>query len=222
MNLPDGNGLELAEEIRQVHSEDNLKIMLLSSAARDVEPATRQQLGIYACLPKPLRSSVLHQTVGSMFPESPISTMRPDETTESEAGLHGLDVLLVEDNPVNLEVGLGMLEKLGCAITTAGNGREALQAMQDRRFDVVLMDCQMPEMDGFEATRERRRIEREDRLEPAVIVALTANAVAGDRERCLAAGMDDYLAKPFTLNQIGEMLQRWGMSGPELASSATA
>jgi signal transduction histidine kinase/CheY-like chemotaxis protein len=222
MNLPDGNGLELADEIRQVHGEDDLKIVVLSSAARDVEPARRQELGIHACLPKPLRGSALHQTLGSLFPESPVSMLPTDEPTDAEAGLHGLDVLLVEDNPVNLEVGLGMLEKLGCAITTAGNGKEALQAMQDRRFDVVLMDCQMPEMDGFDATRERRRIEREDRLEPAVIVALTANAVAGDRERCLAAGMDDYLAKPFTLDQIGEMLHRWGAPGPELANSATA
>jgi CheY-like chemotaxis protein len=187
-----------------------------------VDQEIREALGIAACLPKPLRGAALHQTVGSLFPESaahPLPTEQPEEPCE---GLDALDVLLVEDNPVNLEVGMGMLEKLGCRITTAGNGREALGAMQEHRFDVVLMDCQMPEMDGFDATRERRRIERADRLEPAVIIALTANAVSGDRERCLAAGMDDYLAKPFTLVQISEMLRRWSTSRPALASSATA
>ena len=142
--------------------------------------------------------------------------------SEDAADLEGVDVLLVEDNPVNLEVGLSMLDALGCTVTTAGNGVEALDEMRRRQFAVVLMDCQMPEMDGFEATRQRRQLEGSEKLEPATIIALTANAVAGDRERCLGVGMDDYLTKPFTLEQIREMLLRWRVRETRFASSATA
>jgi len=121
-----------------------------------------------------------------------------------------LEVLLVEDNPVNLQVGLGMLHSLGCTAYTALNGREALEILDRQRFDIVLMDCQMPEMDGLEATRRQRLREKQDNSNSVPIVALTANAVTGDRQRCLDAGMDDYLAKPFTRSELQHMLLRWG------------
>ncbi|HZU89179.1 MAG TPA: ATP-binding protein [Stellaceae bacterium] len=123
-------------------------------------------------------------------------------------GAAGAHVLLVEDSPVNLEVGVGLIEMFGCMVETAANGREALERHAEREFALIFVDCQMPEMDGFETVAEiRRREAGSGRRTP--IVALTAIAVKGDRERCLAAGMDDYLTKPFTPDQIGAMLARW-------------
>ena len=119
-------------------------------------------------------------------------------------------VLLAEDNPVNVEVALAMLDSLGLDVVCARNGEEALQAAQAEDFDLILMDCQMPVMDGFAATAEIRRHEQQcghARVLP--IVAITANALQGDREACLAAGMDDYLSKPFTQQDLGHTIARW-------------
>jgi len=113
-------------------------------------------------------------------------------------------VLVADDNDVNREVALAMLEALGCEADTARNGREAVDAVARNRYDLVLMDCQMPEMDGYEATREIRR--RESGMPPMPVVAMTANAVFGDREKCLAAGMTDYLSKPYTLDGLRRVL----------------
>jgi signal transduction histidine kinase/ActR/RegA family two-component response regulator len=116
-------------------------------------------------------------------------------------------ILLVEDNPVNQMVAARQIEKLGYAVKTASGGHDALDALAADRFDVVLMDCQMPGMDGFEATAEIRR--REASGEHTVVVAMTAYAMEGDRDRCIAAGMDDYLPKPVTLDSLRAMLERW-------------
>jgi CheY-like chemotaxis protein/HPt (histidine-containing phosphotransfer) domain-containing protein len=117
----------------------------------------------------------------------------------------------VEDNPVNLVVSQRMLEVLGCSVDTASNGREAVAAWSKNRYDIVAMDCQMPEMDGYEATRIiREREQSSGSLPPQTpIFALTAHAMQGDRERCLEAGMNDYLSKPFTLEQLQEVLLNW-------------
>jgi CheY-like chemotaxis protein len=125
---------------------------------------------------------------------------------ENEPVLDHLSVLLVEDNMVNRTLALEMLQRLGCDAMHAGNGVEALDALEKQDFDVVLMDCQMPVMDGFIATRKLRERELAKKKEPTRVVALTANALAGDREACLAAGMNDYLAKPFTLAQLRNIL----------------
>jgi CheY-like chemotaxis protein len=119
-------------------------------------------------------------------------------------------VLLAEDNPVNVEVAKAMLESLGIEATCARNGQEALQAVRASAFDAVLMDCQMPVMDGFAATAAIRRHEREaGRARTLPVIAITANALQGDREACLAAGMDDYLSKPFTQQQLAAVIGRW-------------
>jgi CheY-like chemotaxis protein/HPt (histidine-containing phosphotransfer) domain-containing protein len=117
-------------------------------------------------------------------------------------------VLLVEDNPVNLEVGVGILESFGCKVETAANGVEALDRYASGEYAVIFMDCQMPEMDGFEATAEIRKREARSGLRTP-IVALTASAIEGDREKCLAAGMDDYVPKPFTAHQMRSALAAW-------------
>jgi two-component system, sensor histidine kinase len=120
----------------------------------------------------------------------------------------GTRVLLVEDNPVNLEVALALLENSGCEVDTASNGIEALESYEAGEYGVIFMDCQMPEMDGFEAAAEIRRRELgSGRRVP--IIALTASAIEGDREQCLAAGMDDYLPKPFTATQMRSALLSW-------------
>jgi signal transduction histidine kinase/HPt (histidine-containing phosphotransfer) domain-containing protein/ActR/RegA family two-component response regulator len=125
-------------------------------------------------------------------------------------------VLLVEDNPINQEIGMAMLECLGCLPVLADNGREAITAIKEQAFDLILMDCQMPELDGYEATRQIRQQERQGGGRPrACIIALTANSLMGDREKCLAAGMDDYLPKPFTLDQLHRVMSLWlGAAGP--------
>ena len=121
----------------------------------------------------------------------------------------GPKILLVEDNPVNREVAVGMLESLGCSVDAAQNGRLAIEAMSISAYDAVLMDCQMPVMDGMTATGEIRRREQTSGGARVPIIALTANAMEGDRERCLAAGMDDFLSKPFTRQQLATLLRRW-------------
>ena len=120
----------------------------------------------------------------------------------------GLRVLLVEDNTVNLQVADSLLQALGCEVLAVHDGEQALQALRSGGHDVVLMDCQMPVLDGYAATRRWRALEREQRLPHLPIVAITANAMAGDRERCLAAGMDDYLSKPIDLTRLRDCLQR--------------
>jgi CheY-like chemotaxis protein len=118
----------------------------------------------------------------------------------------GLRVLLVEDNPVNQRVAQLMLQGLGVCVSTAGDGNEALACVDAESFDVILMDCQMPQLDGFEATARIRA--RRDARASTPIVALTANAMSGDRERCLNAGMDDYLSKPFNRQALSDALGR--------------
>jgi len=119
------------------------------------------------------------------------------------------EILLVEDNPVNQEVACKQLQQMGCQVMVAENGEEAVEAVQAHEFDLVFMDCQMPCMDGYTATRLIRQREQHDDQAHTIIVALTANALSGDREECLAAGMDDYLSKPVTTKQLQHMLEKW-------------
>jgi CheY-like chemotaxis protein len=140
----------------------------------------------------------------------------PEEDTPAErVALPGSEylvkVLLAEDNPVNQELGRMVLESLDCEVDVAWNGREAVEAILLKDYDLVLMDCQMPEVDGYEATRIIRQRESECNTEKrrTYIVALTANAIDGDRELCLAAGMDDYVSKPFKPFQIQDLLSRY-------------
>jgi len=153
----------------------------------------------------------------AMLPPLPaaVAPAAPPVTALSTSGpppraRRGRKVLLAEDNPVNVEVASAMLESLGLEVSRACNGQEALHRLQSDDFDLVLMDCQMPVMDGFAATTEiRRREQQHGHARSLPIIAITANALQGDREACLAAGMDDYLSKPFTQQALGQTIARW-------------
>jgi CheY-like chemotaxis protein len=135
---------------------------------------------------------------------------------EKVRGKFEASVLLAEDNPVNQELGFAMLTDLGCKVDIASNGRKAVEAIAQNTYDLVFMDCQMPELDGIEATKAIR--EREAHLGGhVIIVALTAHAMTGDREQCLAAGMDDYLSKPFSMEKLYNTLECWLMVEPAKA-----
>ena len=118
-------------------------------------------------------------------------------------------VLLAEDNLINQDLARVMLEEMGHRVTTVNNGDAALAQLREQRFDMVLMDGEMPQLDGYSVTRELREMERQRGHEPQVVVALTANALGGAREQCIAAGMNDYLAKPYTFEQLEQMVAKW-------------
>ena len=204
-DMPRMDGIALARAIRSDPLLAAMPLIMLSSVGRDERAA--REAGIAGCLTRPIRQSQLFDSlVSAMAGTTPATTVREAPVT---ANLQA-HVLLVEDNTVNQELALHMLEVLGCRAVVANHGGEALEALERTAFDLVFMDCQMPEMDGFEATAEIRRreaVQTKGRRIP--IVALTAGAVEGDREKCLAVGMDDYVTKPFSLDQLERVLRRW-------------
>jgi two-component system, sensor histidine kinase and response regulator len=212
--MPGMNGIQLAKLIRQDRRWSTLRLILQST--RDHHDSAPESTQLFnAIITKPLRRSQIFACV------TRVMTMQPGSAPETPpaapmiavpaAGTRtvGPKILLVEDNAVNREVAVGMLESLGCAIDTAENGRLAIEAMNAAAYDAVLMDCQMPVLDGLTATGEIRRREQTSCTARVPIIALTANAMEGDRERCLAAGMDDFLSKPFTQQQLATLLRRW-------------
>jgi PAS domain S-box-containing protein len=192
--MPRMDGFQVAEQIRNNPAVAATRIIVLSSAARPGDSARGRRLGISRCLSKPVKQSDLLdavlQALGSVSIGPRKATTRP--LPELTAPLR---ILLVEDGQVNQKVAVGFLTLRGHSVEVAGNGREALEALDREAFDVVLMDVEMPGMDGFEATAAIRRRQRAA-ASHTPIVAMTAHAMKGDRERCLQAGMDDYLSKP--------------------------
>jgi len=197
--LPDMKGIDLARAIRSGCATADLRLVMLTSFD---EAIGGLEDGISRYLMKPIRQSALWDCLKMSAAE-----VAPTLTPRAALPLRSARVLLVEDSQINLEVAVAMLESLGCTVETAENGYAALDRHASGEFGLIFMDCQMPEMDGFDATVEIRRREAiSGRRTP--IVALTASVIGG-RERCLAAGMDDYLAKPFTREQIKAMLTTW-------------
>ncbi|MCC6139479.1 MAG: response regulator [Nitrospira sp.] len=211
LHMPDMDGLMLARAIREDRRLAGLRLLMLTSVGYDACEADVAKIDSWVT--KPIRKSLLYQALlglcrtDSALPPAPQQAL---PTTPEPSRMIPLRVLLVEDTAVNREVGIGMLELLGHRVDVAEHGLQAVEATAHTPYDVVLMDCQMPVMDGFSATgaiRERERSSDSARRLP--IIALTAHAVEGDRERCLSAGMDDYLTKPFTLRQLQDLLARW-------------
>ncbi len=144
------------------------------------------------------------------------------EKREQKINFNGAQILLAEDNPTNQMVATVMLEKMGCHVTPAGNGLEAVKLIKQRRFNLIFMDCNMPEMDGFEATQKIRELEKRGELQKTPIVALTAYAMKGDDERCFDAGMDDYITKPIKKHIMIDALQKWLVKEGGMTCSITS
>ncbi len=206
MQMPAVTGQEVAAEIRKDPAFANLKIILLSSMSLDID--TDQEEHFDLMLNKPVRQSLLYDAIATVQNQDLIN-QKMEQTLKPETTKLTGHVLFVDDNLVNQHVGREMLLKLGLDFEIASNGQEALDARKDGNFDAILMDCQMPVMDGFEATRQIRLFEGETGADNISIVALTANAMQGDREKCLNAGMDDYLAKPYTAKSLFNTLSQW-------------
>ncbi len=211
MQMPGMDGLALARAIRATPAGARLGIILLTSIGTRLEPAELQAAGIAACLLKPVKQSRLFDclatTLGGRSAPAPA---RAAEEPPAPAPERHLRILLVEDNPVNQRLALAQLRKFNHTVEAVGNGREALDNLARVTYDVILMDCQMPEMDGYQATRLIREREqaRAGAARRAYVIALTAHAMSGDREKCLAAGMDDYLSKPLRIPELRAALER--------------
>jgi two-component system, sensor histidine kinase and response regulator len=212
--MPGMDGIELASRIRRDSRWSALRL-ILQSTRDDLDNGSERSQLFTAVLTKPLRRSQLFSCLSRVMTLQPGATLTAPAAEGAPAapvpGVRavGPKILLVEDNPVNREVAVGMLENLGCSIDAAENGRLAIDAMNCATYDAILMDCQMPVMDGLTATGEIRRREQTSGAARVPVIALTANAMEGDRERCLAAGMDDFLSKPFTQQQLATLLRRW-------------
>jgi two-component system sensor histidine kinase/response regulator len=205
-SLADLSGIELARAIKSFPANSDLELILLAPFDQDISKSADSS---FKCLTKPIRQSALWDILasGGAKTVARISNSARAPVLQGSSAW-GARVLLVEDSPVNLEVCVTILESMGCAVETATNGLHAIDRYAGGQFDLIFMDCQMPEMDGYDATTEIRRLEAiSHRRTP--IIALTGNVIEGARERCLAAGMDDYLAKPFTLDQMRAMLAVW-------------
>ena len=208
LNMPGMDGIELAGTFKADPATAAMLLFLLSSSGERLGAAEAHLRGFAASLTKPVRPSELFDclitTLNVETPSAPVVTSDSNQSTNTE--MIGM-ILLVEDNKMNQLVGSKVLAKLGYQFEIANNGLEAVSAIQGGAYDAVLMDCQMPEMDGYEATAEIRRIEGAARHTP--IIAMTAAAMDGDREECLAAGMDDYITKPVREASVASVLEQW-------------
>ena len=210
-------GVEIATAIKQNSAADHLPIVLMTPL-RDRPSGDLKATGIVSSLTKPIKYVSLYTSLtGALRGETETDTVPADDGGQAATGTQNQlrRVLVAEDNIINQVLAVKMLQKLGCTPDVVANGREAVEAAQRADYDAIFMDCQMPEMDGYQATPEIRRVHGTGRWVP--IIALTANAMEGDREKCLEAGMDDYLTKPFSLAALGEVLDRWAAkAGPVL------
>jgi signal transduction histidine kinase/CheY-like chemotaxis protein/HPt (histidine-containing phosphotransfer) domain-containing protein len=213
--ISDIQGDELARAIRTTPDLANTQLVMLTNVTSHALAGRSDDVRIDATLAKPVRQSELYDCLASL------TRRRQRITPQRTAPALGGKILLAEDNPVNQEVERAILELFKCQVTVAANGREAVELWEKDPHDLILMDVHMPEMDGLAATTEIRRKEQALGKPPMVIIALTADAAEGDRDRCLAVGMNDYLSKPFTQERLHAVLRRWLPSAPQ-ASIAPA
>ncbi len=221
LQMPDMDGLALARAIRSDPRIASTPLIMLTSHGEPLDAGTLQTTGIAGSLVKPVRESRLFDLITSVLEGAPASGFPGTEggvgrsrsvSATGRPTLAGPRILLAEDNAINQKVALGQLEALGYTASVAGNGNEVLAACDREPYDIILMDCQMPELDGYEATRRLRLQERASGLpnRPRVyIIAITASAMEGDREKCLEAGMDDYVSKPVEESDLVAALDRW-------------
>jgi len=221
MHMPEMDGVALARAIREHPAGRALPLILFTSLGR--REARADEEGFAAYLHKPIKPSQLFEALVSVLPDQPVQVAQRSaarsELDPEMARRHPLRILLAEDNVVNQKLALRLLSQMGYRADLAANGLEAISAVERQPYDVVLMDVQMPEFDGFEASRE---IVRRWPLKRPRIVAMTANAMQGDRELCEAAGMDDYVAKPIRVEELVAALERCGVRAEPVAAPAPA
>ncbi len=215
------DGLTLSRQIKADETIAATQLIILTPLGKR-DDSLFKKFGFTASLTKPIRKSLLVQCLNSLLtpseatPES--NENRKARPPQKEAPpSKPLTVLLAEDNPVNQEVARRQLESFGVFVTLANNGIEALNALQQASFDLIFMDCQMPEMDGYEATRQIRQ--RDGNNRHSIIIAMTAYAQEGDKEKCLAAGMDDYLSKPLRKDPLIAMIRKWSVKSDPSAET---
>lgn len=213
INLPtsDGNGLELAGAIRAEEEFGDPGIVMLHYGGWESSTHGERSANVDMYLAKPVRRAAMHRAIAQMLCEdraTPLADEDSGQSTEETALSFNLKVLVVEDIPINLQVAKHMLTGMGCTVVEAVNGKEALRKIEAHAPDIVFMDCQMPVMDGYTATRKRRSYEVQNGLPKVPIIALTANALAEDRQKCLDAGMDDFISKPFRRHDLVEVFAR--------------
>ena len=211
MQMPVMDGVDLARTIKQDATLSSTRLILLTSMGVRGDARNARLAGIEAYLTKPVRQSHLYDAIAMVMgsPEvEKVDDLVTQHTIGEERARGRARLLLAEDNAINQKVAAKMLESLGYRVDVAANGLEAVEALSRIPYSAILMDCHMPEMDGYEATREIRGRERKDGGHTPII-ALTAGAMEGDREKALGAGMDDYIAKPVKREELATMLQRW-------------
>ncbi|HEY2416917.1 MAG TPA: response regulator, partial [Steroidobacteraceae bacterium] len=229
--MPEMNGLTLAAAVRARREFDGVPVLMMNAVLASAAATEHSQDGVTSWISKPVRRAQLLACLTTLLAHHPqweqdsLSVRRRGEKPAIQAGPKKLNIrrlLLVEDNPVNQEVARAMLQELGVEPVAVWSGEEALEKLTSESFEAVLMDCQMPRLDGYETTRRFRAWEQEREVARTLIVALTANALSGDAEKCFAAGMDRYLSKPFTSQQLYEVLEASGSEAPASAAAASA
>jgi two-component system sensor histidine kinase/response regulator len=227
MQMPETDGESLGRTIKADPELRDTRLVMMSSFGRRGDATRLKDIGFSAYLTKPVKQSQLYDCLAMVLggreaaaktPEIPLVTRH----TLHEARRGQTRILLAEDNVTNRQVALGILANLGFKADIATNGQEVLQALRTAPYDIVFMDVQMPEMDGFEATRAIRSGTSGVPNSKIPIVAMTAHAMKGDRERCLEAGMDDYISKPIAPQAMADALGKWADKGPKPPSAVLA
>src|SRR5205823_4440509 len=219
LQMPEMDGLTLAQTIRADPLIQKTRLVMLTSLGLRLDAEAWRSAGIDAYLVKPVKESRLFDCLATVMAETTGPTAgHPDalQAAGAPGRAHALNpkharILMAEDNVVNQKVGLRQLKKLGYSADAVANGVEAIEALKRIPYDIVLMDCHMPELDGYEATRLLRQFEAENddpQRPPVYVIAMTANALESDRDKCLAAGMNDYISKPVKLPDLQAVLQQ--------------
>lgn len=222
--MPVMDGIMLAREIKADDTLKTIPLVLMTSSPQKGDSKRMRDTGFSGYLTKPVFSGELTTILNHVWPAKKAgndtelitrhSIRQHSHVTDKPASFKGTSVLLAEDNPVNALIASRMLESHNCVVTLVGNGIEAVEQVQARTFDVILMDCEMPEMDGFAATRAIRALEKEKNQSRIPIIAFTANAMLGDAEACIEAGMDDHISKPVEKGAFRNTLSKWIGSKP--------
>ncbi len=213
MNMPSMDGFGLGKKIKQNPDLKDTKLIIMTSIGTKGDTKRFEEIGFSAYLSKPVKQSYLFECLTTLASDTTVDTIKDNKIitkyTLSENRNFKFKILLAEDNDINQMVALATLDKLGYNADSVSNGKQAVQALEKAEYDVVLMDCQMPELDGYQATKQIRNLKSKVINHNVPVIALTAHATKDDRTKCLKVGMDDYMAKPFQPQVLGDILKKW-------------